>query len=1296
MSIQATAGNEKFFYIDKTTNIHRFLLHRLTISISKMNVSSPSASGHILADMPCENEHRNRDVVDDDDEEEHHVAVVTALESIAIHTQENPNSSSSSRMNFLVGKQGQRRTFGRRGNDEHEEMIPSSSTIEATTTTHRNTTTPRIPLDEDLLQLAKAATTTTTGGYSSSKSLYSENDSLWNVPEEQTDNDNDSENNDNDELSIGSSASVLSETDETGTTARAPKPSLESETSSSCEYDANADDTTPRDDSAAERVIPVDDCTTPVHSADGSKDHHPDEENLPNEENPPILVVDEEAVLASTEALYAQVTDKSTATVKDILQSLSVEFGTMDKSLKTAVKQRLQDLVQRDAHHQSDSDQDDPVGDEEESEEESEADVDDANDDDDEYTDDKEHKQSSRSRRHRSSNKEHPSSSKSDKKSSLRPKKQASKAKLAMRIHAEQRRKRRLEELKVRNEELMVHQSKIDQERAELIAAKFDTNTTDLRLARIEKRLDLLEKLDQTRLTIVQSADSCHRIQSEVGNQEEETKPAVVAKQEEEDTADETSSSEDEVELEIEGPQTSLQFNPNAQPKLGVLQLLDMADKRFFVRKKTSQSIASPGRARAALKLQLQQKRRDMGNRWLARELGYATEREHIQDCLKAEQKKRELILQREQQRILANERALLRERMLNADERQYLKGDEEEDENPNEIHRQTAEESGENNSDDDEEEENEELAMAKELEAEKSTSEEIDSSNDGELDLTTDEPTNYDSNVDHLKGSFPEESRNYVEASSDVSGENGMVWETQLPATAHMEAITNDNEIDSASPDNIVEQNQDSIQMEDEWTFETQPPTSSDFLPAVSNESIALEDKSKILGQCNTKMDASEKNEDAEDGDNDDETVASISKAKNHVKPNGPRNSAWQALLLKEKELLRKKKKNGLVEEEADEEEEEAVAGLEDFGFVVHKKKQDDEEDVDPEIDEEDLKHVVDDVSDDEGDEEAGEKARKLLEQKEEKERHKEIIRRMRDGYDGRRGGIAVGGTRGVHRFDELVAADNREDAKRLGLLNDDELESEDEENGKHDEDEEDEAALLDKMLKDRFLHRSSVEEEDFSEDEENQDRRPSEDAGVIAEDGEEKEQERLAKRFAKRARMNRLIDLYGHEEEFSQSKLIDEDESLKIELQRMKNGLERPRIVSSSNSSSSVNMLANRKNPIPFPLTTSLIQKGGSLALALKASRSNKMRTSFVREGSVGNTSHVASTSFQKCIAFNHVVFHSVDSRSGFSKSNSLNRNENESLMNAAKTGANNKRSASLFSKSVLSAGFAKKRKH
>ena len=60
--------------------------------------------------------------------------------------------------------------------------------------------------------------------------------------------------------------------------------------------------------------------------------------------------------------------------------------------------------------------------------------------------------------------------------------------------------------------------------------------------------------------------------------------------------------------------------------------------------------------------------------------------------------------------------------------------------------------------------------------------------------------------------------------------------------------------------------------------------------------------------------------------------------------------------------------------------------------------------------------------------------------------------------------------------------------------------------------------------------------------------------DAGNQSEEEEERTQERLAKRFAKRARMQRLEEMYSESQEFSQQRMIDEDKSMKIELQSMK----------------------------------------------------------------------------------------------------------------------------------------------
>ena len=87
-------------------------------------------------------------------------------------------------------------------------------------------------------------------------------------------------------------------------------------------------------------------------------------------------------------------------------------------------------------------------------------------------------------------------------------------------------------------------------------------------------------------------------------------------------------------------------------------------------------------------------------------------------------------------------------------------------------------------------------------------------------------------------------------------------------------------------------------------------------------------------------------------------------------------------------------------------------------------------------------------------------------------------------------------------------------------------------------------------KLFMDGFLQRCQETEDDEEEEQENEDQN----AAQKDDEMEEKEQERLAKRFAKRARMQRLIEAHGHEEEFSQSKLIEDDATMRLELQKMK----------------------------------------------------------------------------------------------------------------------------------------------
>jgi hypothetical protein len=114
---------------------------------------------------------------------------------------------------------------------------------------------------------------------------------------------------------------------------------------------------------------------------------------------------------------------------------------------------------------------------------------------------------------------------------------------------------------------------------------------------------------------------------------------------------------------------------------------------------------------------------------------------------------------------------------------------------------------------------------------------------------------------------------------------------------------------------------------------------------------------------------------------------------------------------------------------------------------------------------------------------------------------------------------------------------------------------------------------------------------------------------------------------------------------------------------LNTRQNGLIRKRSDLSSNGSQLASIgsntsTGNKKQKISAPtFATSLLSKGGSLAIALQSNRrSNKSRTTFVQRGAGGSSSEVSTSSFQKCIAFHHVVFHSAHGKgSQLSKSSS-----------------------------------------
>lgn len=447
------------------------------------------------------------------------------------------------------------------------------------------------------------------------------------------------------------------------------------------------------------------------------------------------------------------------------------------------------------------------------------------------------------------------------------------------------------------------------------------------------------------------------------------------------------------------------------------------------------------------------------------RELGYKDEDDHIRDCKEIEERKRKQILVIEKAAMLRErEAALLRGRGLEEDDEDFVSGEMATDDG------MVGEIGTEQDAKEYYDEEDEEMAVARELEQLETEQE------SGDVDVEDEE-------ADGSLGRIAEESQSLVESSEerqmeedkDPSSDDTKLDDDTVksvcfspamvvtPSRAITQDFTDEDPrravaemADSATSDPFADEDDDGDAMED-----TVPKEGflKGYRAGLPIENDASTDGQQLL----------------QDQVNDANEATSSSDGKPTSKK--PRNSAWQAILLKEKAALARQKKlqrknGGLVEGEAEEEEEEeGIVGLEDFGFAVSKKKDDDDDDVDADVDEDDLDHVVDDLSDGEGDEEAGDVARKRLEQAEEKERHKEIMRRMREGYDGRRGGIAsgVGGARGMHRFDQLVAADNRDDAKRLGLLNDDELNSDDENEGdgeskveKKDEEEDDEAALL------------------------------------------------------------------------------------------------------------------------------------------------------------------------------------------------------------------------------------------
>jgi hypothetical protein len=366
---------------------------------------------------------------------------------------------------------------------------------------------------------------------------------------------------------------------------------------------------------------------------------------------------DDDCLIASIDNLFIHA-DKETVTIKDIVVALEAEYGVkISKTTKLLVREHLKDLVQgiveptvagNEKVEDSESEEEDEEGKVEDSEPEF--------DEDEGYDSDEDVKKPKKTRKSKKTGIK--KEVKTERKSTRRPLKPRKPS--ALRIHAEMLRKKRMDELRVRQEELQMEQNKEEQERADLIAARFDTNTEELKLKRLEDRLDLLQKLDQKRIQVV--TGECNPLKSEKTGHDA---PSTAC------TSDSDSESDMELEIvesvnnkRVEPFQTKTMATNGTDAQLKALSILTRMNDGQTESKNAVEKTdiswsevavnaqSSPGKslsARALLRRTLLSKQRKMGNLWLARELGYQSEQDHLRDCLQAEELKRSQVIKVEE-----------------------------------------------------------------------------------------------------------------------------------------------------------------------------------------------------------------------------------------------------------------------------------------------------------------------------------------------------------------------------------------------------------------------------------------------------------------------------------------------------------------------------------------------------------------------------------------------------------------------------------------------------------------------
>ena len=733
--------------------------------------------------------------------------------------------------------------------------------------------------------------------------------------------------------------------------------------------------------------------------------------------------------------------DVNALSIKAIVQALGKQLNQNLSHKKDFVKDYVMQLVQdTNGDDEDDEDDEDPSNDVGSDEDSS---IGDTADDD----DDASYEELRRSSRHASHN------TKKLKKTNILAKRN------------EKYMKSRSRNQQVKNEELeaaarqLSIASAADRRQAEIIAAKFETDNDEMAIRRAEDRVSLLKKMlklkeevlsENANITTIKQLEQQSKEQSIVKDLSSNSSKNDM---EEEDETE--SESDDELEV-VGGPTFHSSRTSDVQQTL-----------KANLHLSHTKNNVNP---RLALKRQLQRHRLNTSNKWLAQELGYKDDAAHLNDC-KAIEKQRRWRIQRDEKvkkQMIAGliekaERQLVEEEVAPEDEAdagEDSMGNEEEEQHKN---------TRIGNVDDEDEEATDVVSAISSIEPNalktSKTSEKL--SPEGTTVLSSSE----DSRLDQTT----------LDNRDDEGSENTMINELQSSWKGGETLVLDSSQTQTPSESTIVnkteeEQDEQPLPLENQVRKET-----SNHVQGSPQESKAL------VANTDAKILSANKGKDE---------VHNIEKQTSKEVSKKPKNAGWLAMLDDENRMRKRQqsKKSTLIDGEAEEEEEEDnIQGLEDFGFSLKKKSNseddEDDEEKESELRKDDMEHIVDELSDNEGDEEAGQEARILQNVKEEKARHKEMMRLMREGYDTRRHN--GGSMRGKHRFDQLVAAGNRADAKRLGLLNDDELDSSDDEEEHDDGDanvEEDENALLDKILKDRFLPRHELDPHltDDSDDEE------------------------------------------------------------------------------------------------------------------------------------------------------------------------------------------------------------------